>query len=134
MSRADYCPLSLPCLRRTVRAFAAEPATTPFADFYRPVRIDCSTLSHDTTANGGSPEVSSIAFGTQPPDLQLARLMNMDFAIICSLVLRGMPHIGFLFIGSYVCSTLLSEPTSRSTPCASLVLHLYQVGRGDLHP
>src|SRR5215475_3236191 len=38
-----------------------------------------------------------------------------------------MPQIWFLYIGSYVCSTLLSDPASRRRPCASLSLHLHQV-------
>jgi len=69
MSHIDYSPLPLPCLRRTVRAFAGCPATTPSADFCRPVRTDYSTLSHDSMANGRSPEISLTAFRTQPPDL-----------------------------------------------------------------
>src|SRR5215469_8225836 len=38
-----------------------------------------------------------------------------------------MPRIWFLYIGSYVCSTLLSDPASRRRPCVSLSLHLHQV-------
>jgi hypothetical protein len=38
-----------------------------------------------------------------------------------------LPRIQFLFIGSRLCSTLLSGLTSRLGPCASLSLHLYQV-------
>src|ERR1017187_9486295 len=37
--------------------------------------------------------------------------------------------IRFLFIGSRLCSTLLSDPASRRRPCASLSLHLHQVGK-----
>jgi hypothetical protein len=53
--------------------------------------------------------------------------MDMDFAIIGPLVRHCMPQIRFLYIGSYVCSTLLSDPASRRRPCASLSLHLHQV-------
>src|SRR5579859_6673506 len=35
--------------------------------------------------------------------------------------------IRFLFIGSRLCSTLLSDHASRRHPCASLSLHLHQV-------
>jgi hypothetical protein len=35
--------------------------------------------------------------------------------------------IQFLFIGSRLCSTLLSDLTSRFGPCASLLLHLHLV-------
>src|SRR5215831_10964129 len=38
-----------------------------------------------------------------------------------------MPRIWFLYIGSYVCSTLLSDPASRRRPCVSLSLHLHRV-------
>jgi hypothetical protein len=55
-------------------------------------------------------------------------LMDMDFVIICPLVPHGLPHIRFLSIGSCVRSTPLSDPVSRRRPCASLTLHLHQVG------
>jgi len=38
------------------------------------------------------------------------------------------PQIQFLFIGSRVCSVLLSDLASRLSPCASLTLHLHQAG------
>src|SRR5208337_1180069 len=38
------------------------------------------------------------------------------------------PHIRFLSIGSHVCSALPSDPALRRRPCASLTLHLHQVG------
>src|SRR5271165_1021196 len=37
--------------------------------------------------------------------------------------------IRFLFIGSRLCSTLLSDPASRRRPCASLSLLLHQDGK-----
>jgi hypothetical protein len=91
---------------------------TPSADFCRPVRTDCPALSRDSTTNGRSPEVSSTAFRTQPPNLQPVPLMDMDFAVIGQLVRHRMPHIRFLFIGPYVCSTLLSvfRPRLATTP------------------
>ena len=100
---------------------------TPSADFCRPVRIDRSTLSPDSRTNGRSPEVSSTAFRTRPPDLQPVPLMDMDFVVTSQLVRPRMPLIRFLFIGPYVCSTLLSDPASRRRPCASLSLRLHQV-------
>src|SRR5260370_12772699 len=36
-------------------------------------------------------------------------------------------HRPFLFIGSRLCSTLLSDPASRRCPCSSLLLHPHQV-------
>ena len=120
MSRAAYLPLPLTPLRGPFGPSSLAVTTTPSADFCRPVRTDRSILSRDSTTNGRSPEVSSTAFRTQPPDLQPVPLMDMDFAVICPLVRHRMPHIRFLFIGSYVCSTLLSDPPSRERPCASL--------------
>src|SRR5258708_36563762 len=128
MSHTDYSPLPLPCLRRTVWAFTSCLANTPAADFCHPVRTGHSILSRRFTANGRSPAVRLTAFRTQPLDLQPVPLMEMDFVINGPLVRHGMPHIQFLFIGSYFCSTLPSDPASRRRPCASLTLHLHQVG------
>jgi len=50
--------------------------------------MDHSTLSHDSVTCCGSPEVSSTAFRAQPPDLPPVLLVDVDFAIIGSLV----PH------------------------------------------
>ena len=83
-------------------------------------RVDRSTLSPDSGTNGRSLEVSSTAFRTQPPNLQPVPLMDMGFAVIGPFARHRMPQIRFLYIGSYVCSTLLSDPASRRRPCASL--------------
>jgi len=40
-------------------------------------------------------------------------MMDMGFAILCSLARHRRPPIQFLFIGSRVCSALLSDPASR---------------------
>jgi hypothetical protein len=61
-------------------------------------------------------------------------LMDMGFAIICPLARHRLPQIRFLYIGSYVCSTLLSDASSRLRPCASLSLHLHQVVKGTSTP
>ena len=58
----------------------------------------------------------------QPPDLPPLRLMDMGFAVLCPLARHRRPPIRFLFIGSRLCSTLLSGPASRRVlfhPCAS---------------
>ena len=102
----------------------------PSADFCRPVRLDYSYLSPEFRTGGRSPEVSSTAFSAQPPDLQPAPLMDLDFVVISRLVRRRMPRIRFLSIGSRLCFTLPSDPASRRRPCASLGLHLHQVVQG----
>jgi hypothetical protein len=111
----------------TVRAFIRCRTTMPSADFCCEIRAPCDTLSHDFATHSRSPEVSSTAFRTQPPDLQPVPLMDMGFAVIGQLARHRMPQIRFLYIGSYACSTLLSDPASRRRPCASLSLHLHQV-------
>ena len=111
----------------TVRAFVRFRTTMPSADFCCEVKAPYDAFSHESATHSRSPEVSSTAFRTQPPDLQPVPLMDMDFVVPSPLVRHCMPLIHFLFIGSYVCSTLLSDPASRRRPCASLSLHLHQV-------
>jgi len=98
----------------------------PAADFCRTVRVNRSTLSHDSVTCNRSPEVSSIAFHAQPPDLPPVPLMDVGFAIRCSLARQRRPPIQFLSIGSRVCYTLLSDLASRLSPCALLSLRLHQ--------
>jgi len=89
--------------------------------------------SHDSVTCRRSPEVSSTAFDAQPPDLPPVSLMDKGFAVSCPIARHRRPHIRFLFIGSHLCSTLLSGPASRRVlfhPCASLWLHLHQVVKG----
>jgi len=107
--------------------------TLPFADFCDTVEVNLFLSSHDFVTCRRSPQVSSTAFDAQPPDLPPVSLMDMGFAIICSLARHPRPHIRFLFIGSRLCSTLLSGPASRRVlfhPCASLWLHLHLVVKG----
>ena len=123
------------CSRSRFRPSSRRSGTNmPSADFCRPVRIDHSTLSPDSGTNGRSPEVSSTAFRTQPPNLQPVPLMDMGFAVICPLARHRMPLIRFLYIGSHVCSALLLDPPSPERPCASLSLHLHQVVKGTFTP
>jgi hypothetical protein len=75
-----------------------------------------------------SPEVSLTAFATHPPDLPPRLLMAMDFAVIGPLVQAGRPRIWFLYVRSWLGSTLPSDLASRRRPCASLILHHHQVG------
>src|SRR5437016_14450606 len=82
----------------------------PSADFCCEIKAPCGAFSHDSATRSRSPEVSSTAFRTQPPDLQPVPLMDMGFAITCPLARHRMPLIRFLYIGSYVCSALLSDP------------------------
>ena len=94
------------------------------------IRMNRFTLSHESVTCHRSPEVSSTAFDAQPPDLPPVSLMDMGFAIIGPLARHRRPPIRFLFIGSHLCSALLSGPASRRVlfhPCASLSLHVHHV-------
>ncbi len=106
----------------------------PAADFCRTIRMNCSILSPDSGTCGRPPAIRLTAFDAQPPDLQPAPLMDMDFAVTCQLVPRRMPHVRFLSIGSRLCSTLPSGPASRRRPCASLSLLLHQDLKGTSTP
>ena len=97
----------------TVRAFIRCRTNMPSADFCCEVKAPCGAFSHDSATHNRSPDVSSSAFRTQPPNLQPASLIDMGFAVIGQLARRRMPQIRFLYIGSYVCSTLPPDPTSR---------------------
>ena len=64
--------------------------------------MDRSTLSPDSGTDSRSPEVSSTAFRTTPPDLHPVLLMDMGFAISRPLAPHRMPLIRFWYFGSYV--------------------------------
>src|SRR3989441_8942657 len=118
----------------TVRAFIRCRTNMPSADFCCEIKAPCDAFSHDSATHSRSPEVSSAAFRTQPPNLQPAPLMDMGFAVICLLARRRMPLIRFLYIGSRVCSPLLSDPLSPKCPFASLSLHLPPGLKGSFTP
>ena len=96
----------------SVRAFGPKDLLCPL--------LTSATRSGDLTVSSvhqrtrrRSPEVSLTTFTAHPPDLQPERLMGMDFVVSGPLVPPGLPHIGFLSVGSRLCSTLPSDPTSR---------------------
>ena len=116
----DRCEFRALLSAITVRAFTTRVASMPSADFCCEIKAPCDTFSRDSATHSRSPEVSSTAFRTQPPNLQPVPLMDMGFAVIGQLARHRMPQIRFLYIGSYLCSTLLSDPPSPERPCASL--------------
>src|SRR5712691_490678 len=118
-------PSVLPSFRPSAKLV---PPTTPSADFCTAVRPPYGDLSLVAETQHRSPEVRSAAFIARPSDLPPRSLIVVDFAIGCSLVRPGRPLIRFLSIGPRFCSTLLSDPTSRRRPCASLILRHYQAG------
>ncbi len=91
-------------------------STTPAADCPCTVRVNRSTLSHDSVTCSGSPEVSSTAFHAPPPDLPPVPLMDGGFAIIRSLARHRRPQIQFLSIGSRVRYRLAATPLRFTNP------------------
>jgi hypothetical protein len=127
-SRSPYSP---PCRS----GLQVNDPTMPFADFWQALRDPHESLSPILGTPARPPGVSSTAFSAQPPDLQPEPLMDMGLSVICPLARLGMPIIRFLSVGSRLCSTLLSDTLSRDRcPCASLCLHLHQVGKGIFTP
>ncbi len=114
--------------RTSVSHRRSDAGTTPSADFCDAVSMPCGMLSHESTARRRPPEVSLTVFTACPPDLQPWPLMELDFAICCSLVRPGLPQIRFLYVGPRLCSMLPSDDASRRRPCTSLNLHLHQAG------
>ena len=107
----------------------------PSADFWQAIRNPRESLSPDFRTPARPPGVSSPAFSAQPLDLQPEPLMDMDLSVLRPLARLGMPCIQFLFVGSRLCSTLLSDTPSRNKcPCVLLRLHLHQVGEGTFTP
>src|ERR1700747_699110 len=70
----------------------------PWSDYALP-----SLLGQEGADDVIQSEVSSIAFHAQPPDLPPVPLMELGFAIVCSLARHRRPQIQFLSIGSRVC-------------------------------
>ncbi|MGF6446685.1 hypothetical protein QF002_007561 [Paraburkholderia youngii] len=118
----------------SVWAFRRRRPNMPAADSCTAVNGPYGSFSPEFRTPGRPPEVSSTAFATRLPDLPPRTLMAMDFAIIGSLVRPGRPHIWFLFVRSWLCYTLPSDPASRRRPCVSLALHHHQVGQGTRTP
>jgi hypothetical protein len=82
---AGQTPLS------SVQAFPTRVGTMPSADFCPALeRLTAFPVTQDDS--GRSPEVSSTAFGAQPPDLPPVRLMDMSFAIMCPLAPHRRPR------------------------------------------
>ena len=116
-------------LRGTVRAFPISMGTMPSADFCRMVRKIHISLSRDFATYGSSPEVSTTAFSAQPPDLRLTPWMDMDFAIIRSLVRRSRLISGFCSSARAFARRFLQ---TFPGPCASLPFTSIRLGE-DFH-
>src|SRR5229473_2178773 len=124
--------LQAPFHRSGLRRLA--PATMPSADFCHAIIGPCGPISPDSGTRRRSPEVSSTAFTTHPPNLLPRRLMVWTSRFLArssgltSLVIR------FLSIGSWLCSTLPPHLASRRCPCASLILRSIKLDSGLAPP
>jgi hypothetical protein len=100
------------------------------------ISIDCFTLREEVRRRdkeemaGGtallsrtrsrSPEVSTTAFRTQPPNLRRARLMDIDFAVIGQFVSRPSPLFGSCPSAHAFARRFLQTPPRDGRPCAPL--------------
>src|ERR1700693_5166031 len=125
---AMLTPLSLPPLAGTVRAFAVTRLLCPRLTSARcSGRLAASPVAISATTRR-PPEVSSAAFRAPLPEFTLGALDGYGLRGELSVRPTLTTQIRFLYIRSRVCSTLLSDPPSPERPCASLTLHLHQVG------
>jgi hypothetical protein len=99
----------------------------------RPSWISPSSVTDSVTCCGPG-GLSSTAFRAQPPDLPPALVLELGFAVICQLAQHARPPIRFLFIGSRLCSPLLSGPVFGRRPCVFLALYLHSVEQGTFTP
>lgn len=105
----------------------------PSADSSTAVRESYDPLSPDPGKRRRPPGVSPAAFRAQPPDLRFAPLMELDFALSSPLVRRSRNPI-YRTLHRRVLPLATSQlaemgPSVAVTgPCASLTLHLHQVG------
>jgi len=117
--------LSGQCLDRAGRL---PTPTMPSADFCPPVRKPRGFLS---PAYETAEQISRGKFDRLPRTTAEFTLRALDgYGLRHHLLARPTlaPRIRFLSVGSRVGSTLPSDPASRRRPCASLILHLHQVG------
>lgn len=111
-------PLSGECPDRADRLLLA---TSPSADFWIVVRVSLDSLSPLLSrTQSRSPEVSTTAFRTQPPNLRRTRLMDMDFAVIGQLVPLPPPVFGFCPSARAFARRFLQTPSRDGRPCALL--------------
>jgi hypothetical protein len=112
---------------RTTRCSAH---TTPSADFCCTVRAPYDVLSHDSVTHSRSPEISSTAFDTRPPDLPPVPLMDMGFAVACQLARHRRPHHPVLVHRPVSLLRASFRPHLTVTPLRFATLPLHPVGTG----
>src|SRR5713226_9104569 len=106
----------------------------PAADSRPTVKMDCSTLSHDSVTCGGSPEVNSTAFDAQPPDLPPVCLVEAGFAVICQLAPHRRPHHPVLVHRLASLSHASFRPRLATTPLRFSSPSPPPGWAGDFHP
>jgi len=121
-------------LRRTVWAFIRCRTTTPAADFCRPVRMDRSTLSPDFGTNDRSPEVSSTAFRTQPPEFTTSAFDG--YGLRCQLPARPAPYASNPVLVHRLVRLLHASfrPSVAGTPLRFAMTSPPSGCQGDFHP
>src|SRR5437660_1915093 len=106
----------------------------PSADSRPTVRMNRSTLSHDSVTCGGSPEVSSTAFRAQPPDLPPVSLMEMGFAVSCQLARHRRPPHPVLVHRLALLLHASFRPRLATTPLRFAMTSPPSGGKSGYHP
>lgn len=66
--------------------------------------------------DGRSPRVRTSSFAPHPPHLPENSIMATGFVLSSKLTVSLRPRMRFVFLGSWLCLRLPSDPTSRWTP------------------
>ena len=128
MSSASYLPL------HTFGPSAIHPPTMPSADSWPAFESPLSSSSPFGTATQASRGKSDHLHRTPAGFTAFGPWWIWTSLPLASSSDRDRLSIRFLFVRSRLRSTLPSGHASRRTPCASLDLHLHQVGQGTLTP
>jgi hypothetical protein len=78
--------------------------------------VNYSTLSHEFATCSRSPEISSITFRAQPPNLRFASLIDMGFAIIGPLARHSRLRFGSCTLARAFAPRFLQTPPHGDAP------------------
>src|SRR5271165_2059266 len=108
-------------------AATAEGAIPPVTSCEALAKADLSRQDAQITSTATATR-DGHAYCAQLPNLRFASLMNMDFATRCPLVRRSRLISGSCPSTRTFAPRFLQTPPRGDSPCASLTLHLHQVG------
>src|SRR2546423_1191608 len=117
---------------QVLRQFDDSHSVDPWASFRPTFRPPPGPSSPDSETPRRPPEVSCIAFDTQPPGLRFALLMDTDFAVQGLLVQRSRLIPGSCSSAHAFAPRFFRTLLAVRRPCASLALRFHQPGQRTL--